>query len=51
MEAQVENNVKKKTNKQINKENKTKKRIWTELNHWKTEESWGSGEYIGTETT
>ena len=37
MEAQVENNVKK-TNKQINKENKTQKRICTELNHWKIEE-------------
>ena len=32
MQAQVENNVKK-TNKQIKKENKTKKRICTELNH------------------
>ena len=32
MEAQVENNVKK-PNKQINKENKTQKRICTELNH------------------
>ena len=34
MEAQVENNVKKNTtNKQINKENKRKKRICAELNH------------------
>ena len=36
MEAQVENNVK--TNKQINKEKKRKKRICEELNHWKIEE-------------
>ena len=34
MEAQVENNVKKKqTNKQINIEKKRKKRICAELNH------------------
>ena len=36
MEAQVENNVKNKQT--IKKENKTKKRICTELNHWKIEE-------------
>ena len=33
MEAQVENNKKKQTNKQINKEKKRKKRICAELNH------------------
>ena len=33
MEAQVGNNVKKKTNKQTNKEKKIKKRTCTELNH------------------
>ena len=39
MEAQVENNVKKKqTNKQLNKEKKRKKLICAELNHWKIEE-------------
>ena len=38
MEAQVENNLKKKKNKQINKEKKRKKRICAELNHWKIEE-------------
>ena len=36
MEAQVENNVKNKQT--IKKENKTKKRTCTELNHWKIEE-------------
>ena len=39
METQVENNAKnKQTNKQISKEKKGKKRICTELNHWKIEE-------------
>ena len=39
MEAQVENNVKKKqTNKYLNKEKKRKKLIFAELNHWKIEE-------------
>ena len=41
MEAQVENNVKKKTNKQTIKQRKEKKRkklICAELNHWKIEE-------------
>ena len=33
MEAQVQNNVKNQTNKPVNKENKRKKRICTELNH------------------
>ena len=37
MEVQVENKVKK-INKQINKENKRKRRICRELHHWKIEE-------------
>ena len=49
MEAQVENNVKKQTNKPINKENNLKKRICTELNHWKIVEL--DRENIGTERT